>query len=264
MRIKISFLCLAFVLVAASLFADTITLKSGKEIEGTILEKTDDSVKIEAYGAQTTYFMDEVDKINSESILPVQESGTAGIQAEDISVTTESVQTEVQPGEMQTESLPEEMQSENMPEQPQEATTLSVAGQPIEKVSSSSIRDHRKAMLAAGVIFVMAIFALLVYIYASLCLQLIAKKTNQGPVWLAWVPVGNLFLMCKIASLDYKWLLGYLLTFIPLVGVIFGLAINGYLWYRIALVRNQPGWLGILACLPLVNLVIMGYLAFSD
>jgi hypothetical protein len=93
---------------------------------------------------------------------------------------------------------------------------------------------------------------------------LIAKKTSQTPAWLAWIPIANLFLMCKIAALPYWWLFGILLGFIPYVGWLLSSALSGYIWYRIALARNKPGWVGILIIIPVVNLAIMGYLAFTE
>ncbi len=38
-----------------------------------------------------------------------------------------------------------------------------------------------------------------------------------------------------------------------------------YWWWKIAEVRNRPGWWGILIIfVPIVNLVLMGMLAWSD
>jgi len=243
MKNKIIFLCIAFILVTINLFADTITLKSGKQIEGKILERADKSVKIEAYGVELTYFNDEIDKINDEKITTaVQESAPAIEEEKNVIQITDPIQAE----EIKSTSIP----------------AKAAQDQPI---SSTSMRHTgRESAFMGGLMLVFLILGLIFYIYSAICLQIIAQKTNKEPLWLAWIPIGNLFLMCKIGSISYIWLLGFLLGFIPFIGMLFNLALLGYIWYNIALARNKPGWLGILACLPIINLVIMGYLAFSD
>jgi len=116
----------------------------------------------------------------------------------------------------------------------------------------------------AGVI----IFAcLLFYVYSAVCLQIIAKKTDRHPAWMAWIPIANLFLMCKIGKLDYKWLLLLLVLFVPLIGPFFGplcaLFWTAFAWYKIALARGKEGWIGAITVIPAVGFFTMGYLAFS-
>jgi len=121
------------------------------------------------------------------------------------------------------------------------------------------------ALLAFGgaIFFVL----LIVYVYCSICLQIIAKKTDQRPAWMAWVPIANLFLMCKIGKMDYKWLLLLLVSFVPLIGPFFGpicaLFWTAFVWYKIALARGKEGWMGAITIIPVVGFFTMGYLAFS-
>lgn len=116
----------------------------------------------------------------------------------------------------------------------------------------------------AGVII---FIALIVYIYSAICLQIITNKTNQRPGWMAWVPVANLFLMCKIGKLDYKWLLLLLVPFVPIIGPFFGpicaLFWTAFAWYKIAVARGREGWIGAITIIPIVGFFTMGYLAFS-
>jgi tetratricopeptide (TPR) repeat protein len=49
-------------------YADTIYLKSGKNVEGKMVEKTDKYVKIDFYGVELTYYLDEIDRINEETV----------------------------------------------------------------------------------------------------------------------------------------------------------------------------------------------------
>jgi len=137
-------------------------------------------------------------------------------------------------------------------------------GQTASSVDWSKVDKAKLATIVAGTSIVVFIFLIVSYVFSSLCLMFIAQKTNTTPAWLAWIPIANLFLMCKIASLSYWWLLILLTAFIPVVGPLANLAFAAYLWYNIALARNKPGWIGILTCLPLAGLVVMGYLAFSE
>ena len=241
-------LCLVFLFSFFSvvqLFAGSITLKSGQQIEGEILEKKKDSVKIKAYGVDLIYYMEDIDKIDGQQVLaPVPLEAPAARQE----VKEEAKQVIVVEPASTTESS-------------------SIQQQPVSFAKEKSRKAMPSKMEMGVLLVVMAIavfVGLLFYVYISYCLFLIARKTDQGPLWWAWVPILNLILMLKIAGLSYYWLGGFLLGLIPIVGNIFVLAISAYIWYKIALVRNKPGWLGILACLPIVNLVIIGYLAFSD
>jgi len=96
-----------------------------------------------------------------------------------------------------------------------------------------------------------------VYVWMALCLHIIANKTSTPNGWLAWIPIANLYLMCKVAGKAGWWII---LFFIPLVNIVIAIIV----WMGIAEARNKPSWLGILMIIPLVNLVILGVLAFSD
>lgn len=128
----------------------------------------------------------------------------------------------------------------------------------------------RKAKLAGlgkragAIIFIIFIVIITFLIFGALCLQIISQKTKRGTSWMAWVPIASLFLMCKIGGVRYNWLWLLLLGVIPVLGMlcVYGLLI--FIWYKIALALNKPGWWGVLAGLPLVNVIAMGYLAFSD
>lgn len=97
---------------------------------------------------------------------------------------------------------------------------------------------------------------LIVYVYMALCLMAIAKKTNTPNAVLAWIPIANVYLMCKVAGKPGWWLI---LLLIPLVNIVIAIIV----WMGIAKARNKPDWLGILMIIPVVNLIIPGYLAFS-
>ncbi|MFH1690988.1 MAG: DUF5684 domain-containing protein [Candidatus Omnitrophota bacterium] len=107
--------------------------------------------------------------------------------------------------------------------------------------------------------FMWGFFVLMVlfYVYSAVCLQKIAIKTQTENPWLAWIPIGNLYLCYLIAKPSIWW---FILLFVPYVNIVAMVII----WTGIAQARHKPKWLGVLMLLPLVNFFIMGYLAFSE
>jgi len=69
-RLLIALLILCFPIYV---FAETITLKSGKTVEGKLIEKTDKYVKIDFLGVPITYFTDEIEKVVSDNSPVVKE-----------------------------------------------------------------------------------------------------------------------------------------------------------------------------------------------
>ena len=97
---------------------------------------------------------------------------------------------------------------------------------------------------------------LLSYVWVSLCIYMIARKTATDDAWLGWIPIVNIYLLCKIARRPGWWLF---LFFIPLVNFVIAIII----FTDIARECNQPSWLGILIIFPVLNLVLLGILAFA-
>lgn len=98
---------------------------------------------------------------------------------------------------------------------------------------------------------------LIIYVYLAYSLQVIADKTETENSWLAWIPIANIYLMCRIAGKPGWW---FILFLIPVVNIVIGIIVL----MKIAELRGKPSWVGILWILPLVGLIIPGYLAFSD
>ena len=96
----------------------------------------------------------------------------------------------------------------------------------------------------------------LLYAYFAVTLMIIARKTNTPGAGLAWIPILNLYLMCKIGRRPAWWML---LCFVPLVNL-FALAM---LWTSIAEMSGKPAWTGALAIIPVVGLVIPAYLTLG-
>ncbi len=84
-----------------------------------------------------------------------------------------------------------------------------------------------------------------------------ARKTNTPNGWMGWVPILNVYLLCKIAGKPGWWLLLFL---IPIVNIIFVLLV----WMGAAEARGKPAWVGLLIIIPVVSFFVPGYLAFSS
>ncbi|MFH1376456.1 MAG: hypothetical protein ABIH25_02360 [Candidatus Woesearchaeota archaeon] len=118
-------------------------------------------------------------------------------------------------------------------------------------------------ILAGAAITVLIIVGIAVYIYMAIALMTIANKTKTPNAWLAWIPIANYYLMTQIAKVPWWTFFAFLLVLIPAIGSLAFLAVSVWWWWRIAEVRKRPGWLGILTIIPIVNLIIVGVLAWA-
>jgi hypothetical protein len=93
----------------------------------------------------------------------------------------------------------------------------------------------------------------------------LAQKTKTKNVWLAWIPIENLFLLANIAQLPW-WtaLIVILAGWIPFVGQVTAAAIVVWWFWKIAEQRKYEGWISILMIVPIVNLGMLGVFAFND
>lgn len=109
-----------------------------------------------------------------------------------------------------------------------------------------------------GFIFTAGGFILIValYVYGCYCLARIGKKLGDLKTWKAWVPLVSTFYLIKLAGKAYGW---FILLLIPIVNIV-ALAI---IWAEIArrLGKSALHWIAMI--IPGVNLIDMGYLAFS-
>lgn len=117
-------------------------------------------------------------------------------------------------------------------------------------------------LMGLGIAAFFLLFVL--YVYSSAALMTIAKKTKTEPAWLAWVPIINIYLMVKIAGLEWYWALGIFAGIVPFIGAVLVLVWAVYIWWIISEKRSYPGWVGILMAIPGVNLIALGVLAWRD
>lgn len=111
---------------------------------------------------------------------------------------------------------------------------------------------------SGGALVALFLVSIAVYVYYAYSLMTIAHKTGTESAWMAWIPILNVLLMCKVADKPWWWLL--VIMFIPFVNLVLTIL----LWMRIAEARSFPSWWGILMLVPVVNFIVPGYLAFAE
>jgi hypothetical protein len=106
----------------------------------------------------------------------------------------------------------------------------------------------------------LAVFWLVVvggmYVYMGLTFSAIARKTRTEPTWLAWIPVANIYLLLKCAQMSPWWILAF---FVPLLNAV---AMIMAFW-KVCERLHKPGALSLLLLVPLANIILLGYLAWS-
>ncbi len=132
----------------------------------------------------------------------------------------------------------------------------------VMSASTAYAQDERaRAGILAAIAafaFVFVILGVAFYVYHALALSTIAKKTNTENPWLAWIPIANVVLMLNIAKKPVWWII--LLLLVPLVNIVFAVIV----WMGIAEAVKKPNWWGILIIVPVVGLIVPGYLAWAD
>jgi hypothetical protein len=94
------------------------------------------------------------------------------------------------------------------------------------------------------------------HLYFSLCLYAIARKAGLRGLWQAWIPVVNMYLMCRLVEVPGWWTL---LCIVPWAGVL----PSAWLMVQVPKALGITGPERFLMLVPPANLVYMGYLAFA-
>lgn len=110
--------------------------------------------------------------------------------------------------------------------------------------------------LLKGIGIGMWIFFIIVYIYAAYCFQRIAGKTGTPNGWMAWIPILQFYLYCKIGRKPGWWLILWLVPFVNII-----IMLLTYL--GMAKAMKKPTWQGVLLWLWPISLVIIGLWAFG-
>ena len=102
------------------------------------------------------------------------------------------------------------------------------------------------------------IISIVIYFYVVVCLISLAEKLGRTEYgFMLAVPIMNVYFLIKIADLSSWWLI---LAFIPGLNYL----LLAFCFMRISAFLGKSPWLGLGMFVPVVNLGIMGYLAFFD
>ncbi|MFW6056939.1 MAG: hypothetical protein ACOC9B_06510 [Chloroflexota bacterium] len=115
------------------------------------------------------------------------------------------------------------------------------------------------------------------YVWLAACTVVIARRNHAALWWLGPVPLGNFALMCVLGKrpAGYFWVL-LVATIALAIGVTMQLAVWTLFWLvlwaiawtvvwtGIARESGKPAVLGILMLVPVVNLALLGVLAFGE
>lgn len=107
---------------------------------------------------------------------------------------------------------------------------------------------------AAGAFGLSMLFGLALGVYFAATLMVIAKKTGTPNAWLAWVPIANVFLLCRAARRPGWWALLLCLPGLNLVAAV-------VIWMGIAAARGREAWTGALILIPVIGFFVPAYLA---
>ena len=110
------------------------------------------------------------------------------------------------------------------------------------------------------VIAVSSVVGLITYIYSSWALMVIGNRLNMENSWFAWVPILNLVMLAKIGDIN-PWTI--LLVIIPVVNVFYLIYFSAVSSMKMTEKLGLDKYLGLLMFVPLVNYILMGYLAWG-
>lgn len=276
-----------------------VVLKSGYITQGDLVESTDRYIRIKTMDLSVTYYLNEISSINGEPIVlrestVVFKEGARGLSFDNIMEQFKRVFSLGDEGIVQSwfASLFDQEQLISFSQQnsdlivPKEdehsfnnfnaqdplitptcpLRNQSVFIPSILRFFTSAQGQEFKSRILSGLISV-----IIFYIYYSLCFFLMMKKTHKKHVWISWIPWINFFVApLMIANISLAWLWLYFLLLVPVINLfvfIFFIFFVYYVQYKMAVAFNKPGWLGVVACLPVIGLltfpVFYGYLAFS-
>jgi hypothetical protein len=257
-----------------SLWAQIVTLKSGKILEGKILEQTDDYIKIDVdIGIPLTYFYDQIESIRfDDGSVFIPEHASPRVETVPQAISPITSQRGYQSDATSLKGISSYPESFNSIAHTQlgideresldKSSRFSFSNMAVTPKMSRGFRPDMNLGInasALGFTFFGFYFILIALIYAffAYCLQRIAVKSGIQNAWLAWLPIVNLYLMCKIAGRPGWWML---FLFIPFVSLVFWVIIN----IGIAQARAKSPWFGLLLFVPIINLFAFAYLAFVD
>lgn len=133
-----------------------------------------------------------------------------------------------------------------------------------DKEASDSAKTAEQ--LPITIVRLLVAACLFLYGYVSFCLARLAKHLRISHEWTAWVPVLQPILWLRIGGRSILWLLVPVgLSFVGSQAAQLGWLILGLVSMLSVVYQCQrSAWLALLLCVPGINLIVLGYLAFSQ
>jgi hypothetical protein len=128
----------------------------------------------------------------------------------------------------------------------------------LSRYSKPRLGGNPKGMELGSTFWIVVIAWLVMsFIWNAICLRRIAKKSRTEPSWLAWVPIGQLYLIFKLARTS-GWYMPF--VFVPFFGSLLCLAV----WTRVPKCLGIVGAQRLLMIVPIVSDIYIGWLAFRQ
>ena len=120
----------------------------------------------------------------------------------------------------------------------------------VQTVTAANPVNLSVMMLSFGVF-------LFIYILTCFSIQTIANRTHKRYQLLSWFPVLQFYVLVRSANLVW-WF--FFLLFIPYLNIV------AMAWLFICLAERlgRKGWVGLLVLVPLINFLLLPYLAFTN
>lgn len=274
--------------------AETIHLKSGLAIEGIIVGRTEDSIKVDTgVGVPVTYYLDEIEEIIAAPApkpkttqppdvpsatepmpvatapAPVSAPPLAGPTPTSTSTPSTMIQKIEKKFPLYTNDIaslppwqaPRPGQDEYLKTQNERARALEkkLIRQAIQYLTRlwQGLKDAHPFIkkIAEGPSCVPIAAGLWAGVYALFCFPLARiARRLQASSWMAWVPILQIFLIIRIADKSPVWFLFFFFPGANLFAFLFA-------WMSIARRLEKSHRLGYLMLIPGVNLLVLWYLA---
>jgi hypothetical protein len=242
-----------FFLFSFPLFSETIVLKSGSSLEGKIIERTDEYIKIDFQGIPLTYYFDQISTIDGQKIQQPLPEEPLSVEPEMYRSTKEAYEpedsSEDSPGYGSDafgdagRTFPE--QESGFKEEYQAG-----GGSEAEALTSRPVMPPQKVDAIAHGIILLIFLPLFVLMVIS-CWKVFIKAGQPG--WACIVPIYNIYIILIIGRKPIWWLF---LFFIPYVSIVMNILAH------IAMAENFGKGIGFgigLAFLPFVFYPILAF-----
>lgn len=238
---KLIGLLLIALIFPSFIFAETIILKSGEKVEGKIIERTDDYIRIDFYDVPLTYYLKNIKSIDGkENIYSPKEMAIE---------TNQEINHPNKASEPETSFETKQTYTQN---DKSEGVTEYSANKKLENIPLQPNQDLNRVIgvIAGGINLFIFLVSILIIVA---CWKIFNKAGKPG--WACIVPIYNLYVFVQIAGKPGWWLV---LLLIPFVNFI----ISIILYIEIAKKFGKGAGFGIgMVLLPFIFFPI---LAFSD